>query len=206
MTVDLDQQMEHASEALARMDYLRCEELALDALTRARSARDWALYARILLPLQESRRQRRMIAADGGVRFHDGKPPAESCCLIVTKPYFAADARKLRDSAAAGKHFVEVLFVDSERASPRWRIKSFAGPAVACEVAALDEAKQQASDWFLDACEALGDAALKQVDAPVGDVDRVAALEQSLEVVTDHEILHQRLWDAAMALCAPART
>jgi len=66
-TATLDALMEDASRALAEMDYLTCESLCLKALAAAREDGNWAYYKRILLPLQEVRRQRRMIAADGDV-------------------------------------------------------------------------------------------------------------------------------------------
>ena len=65
MPNDLNTTMEHASAALQSMDYAACEAGCLTALAMAGNARRWSDYARILLPLQESRRQRRMIAVDG---------------------------------------------------------------------------------------------------------------------------------------------
>ena len=67
MTETIPELMERASVALVDMDYLQCEALCLKALALARAAADWAAYARIVLPLQEARRQRRMIALDGRV-------------------------------------------------------------------------------------------------------------------------------------------
>src|SRR5690606_17570305 len=69
MSSTLDDIMERASRSLAAMDYLTCERLCVEALAAARRAQDWSYYARILLPLQEARRQRRLIAADGWVRL-----------------------------------------------------------------------------------------------------------------------------------------
>ena len=39
---DIDQLMENASTALAKMDYLECERLCLTALTEAWQKRRWA--------------------------------------------------------------------------------------------------------------------------------------------------------------------
>jgi hypothetical protein len=142
MTATLDEQMEAASEALARMDYLRCEALCVQALAQAREQRRWPYYARILLPLQEARRQRRQIAADGVIRLgtaslHGG--PAdwldaiEAGCIVVTAPHTADDARALHEAAIERGQYVEVLFSESESSDERWQIGSFAGPKVRCE-------------------------------------------------------------------------
>ncbi|MEM6333906.1 MAG: hypothetical protein AAF823_11260, partial [Planctomycetota bacterium] len=61
--------MERASGALVARDYAGCERLCLEGLGRAEAAGEWATYAAIVLPLQEARRQRRIIATEAGVAF-----------------------------------------------------------------------------------------------------------------------------------------
>jgi hypothetical protein len=68
-TPSIDSLMQQAIDALTRMQYLACETLCLRALAAASELGSWDSYARILLPLQESRRQRRLIAADGAIRL-----------------------------------------------------------------------------------------------------------------------------------------
>jgi len=125
---------------------------------------------------------------------------------------------------------VEVLFADNPASHFQWTLRSFEGPHVDCTVPAplydwvntwlyppdpaeplssaahppgtdADSAVRPA-DWFLDACEALGDAALEQVHCPLGNPRRVRILERCLQVVTDHEILHQELAQSARAVRA----
>lgn len=221
--------MERASRALAQTQYLACERLCLEALRQAREKQDWATYARILMPLQESRRQRRMIAAEGFIRLgasHLEGPDGSwsvgfgAGCILVTRPFSRQHAAGLLGALSEQHKHVEVLFADSEIDDERWRIASFAGPAVVVdcpapppdwtnrwlspdEVSAAGEPGPD--DWFIDAGEALGDAALEQVEAPQGSVERVEQLESMLQAAGDHEILHQRLGDAARALLrAPA--
>ena len=232
---ELDVLMERASKALAEMDYRQCEALSLDALAQARRQGDWPFYARVLLPLQESRRQRRMIAADGGIRLGTGSMEGEpddllvaigDGCVVLTRPHDAAAARALADAATRRKRCVLVLLADNEADAAVWTMRSFRGPDVACDRPAPanelvdrwwpveadkvggDEAgikahqqqvnrAAQAADWFLSAAEALGNAALAKVAGKLRCPERVEALEQCLQVVTDHEILHQRLGDAA---------
>lgn len=210
MTAAADNLMEDASQLLARMDYLGCEAKCLEALAAARQAENWTDYARILLPLQECRRQRRMIAADGVTRLGtrgriDNLDDRAAACIVLTHPHSANDAADLIE-ATRDRH-IEVLFADNEPDAATWTLRSFAGPAVTCDVAAppaawIDQwlkpdrviAGQCPADWFINATEALGDSAIAQAD------DDIQSLEACLDVVTDHEILHQRLGDAARAL------
>lgn len=218
----LDQMMEAASGALARMDYLACEARCLEALAIARDRSDWAYYARILLPLQESRRQRRMIATEGTVRLGSSNLAGDMAswlermghgALVVTRPLQPQTAAALSALAQTKRRYVEVLFADNMVEAESWTLRSFAGPAVTCSIAPPPTAlidqwiacngetrgKPSPSDWFLVASEALGDAALAQVDQNLRGARRVEAIERCLRVVTDHEILHQCLGAAARA-------
>jgi hypothetical protein len=226
-TAELDAIMEDASTALVRMEYLRSEALSLKALRLARAAGNWAYYARILLPLQEARRQRRIIAAEGWVRLGtsdlSGDPAKwldtiQAGSIVVTHPHNAEAAHSLDRLARRRQRYVEVLFADNSSDSPTWTLRSFTGPAVQRDVPAPprewigrwlkqgDVAKtpdgKTPGDWFIDATEALGDAAMESV-APRGDaLAKVEALETCLEVVTDHEFIHQHLGAAARELAA----
>ncbi len=228
MSDELDSLMERASEALAQMDYLTSEALCVEALGKARQSGAWDYFARIVLPLQEARRQRRMIAAEGvvrlGVRAREtvdallGHLP--SGCIVLTHPFTADDASALQRQAKAAQRHIEVLFADNAVDAPMWTLRSLAGvmatvtmPAPPSgwrdrwiksgEVVAADGSVKPGvtpADWFLDAMEALGDAALAGVDPTLTGVKRIDTLLACLEAVTDHEILHQRLADAARNL------
>ena len=69
MAIALDDVMQQASQKLAEMDYFAAEALCLDGLRLARQTAYWNAYARVLLPLQECRRQRRLTAADTAVHL-----------------------------------------------------------------------------------------------------------------------------------------
>lgn len=229
MPLPLDSIMEQASEALARMDYLECEARCLEALRLARSVGDWSSYARVLLPLQESRRQRRMIAAEGVIRLGTTDleaSPAEwfthfsSGCIVLTQPHDASVATRLLHEARDRRMCVEVLWADCPTSAGQWLLRSFEGPDVRCTLKAppaewidtwlqqpLPRAKggqpgspETAADWFLDACEALGDAALRELPERLNNLQALESLERCLLVVTDHEIIHQRLAAAARAM------
>lgn len=207
--------MERASQKLVDLDYLGSESLCLEALAMARDDEDWTAYARILLPLQECRRQRRMIAADAGVQLGTNAcwNDQRHGCVAVTHPLTVTDAQKIASDGAEQGRFVEVLWCDNPPSAATWEIKTFDGSAIACEVPAPDDAwlNQRldpstdaaglaASHWFIAASEALGDAALASVAAPRGSRQRLEALEAAVAAVGDHEILHQRLADAARAM------
>ena len=68
MTSDALQALcESGQESLMRMDYLRAEALLAEAERHAWAARDWDTLARLYMPLQEARRQRRLRCGEGAV-------------------------------------------------------------------------------------------------------------------------------------------
>lgn len=228
---DLDATMEEAGAALAQMDYLTCEKLCLQALAAAREQKNWAAYGRILMPLQETRRQRRMIAAEGTIRLGttslDGSPEqwleqCETGAILVTHPHDANVAAKLAALAQERRQYVEVLFADNlaktDASDARWTLRSFNGPETTCEIdapprewidawlsaenisATATPAEPSAlstginpGTWLIDATEQLGDAALMNVADRTPDESLIQTLEESLQVVADHELLHQKL-------------
>lgn len=221
MPAALDNLMETASQALAELDYARCESLCLDALAQARDQQEWVIYQRILLPLQETRRQRRQAALDGPIllgtpKRHDDNAQllgdSEQGCVVMTWPYTAADAKALSETLSSQPNPIELLFADNAADSPTWRITSINGPDLSIDLPApktdwigqrVDPSKLTSptpAHWFMQASEALGNAALAAIEATPGSLDYLQALEQALACVDDHEILHQRLAAAAKAL------
>ena len=105
-----------------------------------------------------------------------------TCCL------FALVAR----GAAEGGGAVRVVAAPPAEWVDRWLAPS--------DARARQLGGRTPSDWFIDATEALGDAALAQVAAPPGTRARLEELERCLSVVADHEFVLQHLADAARAL------
>ncbi len=229
--------MENASQALGAREYLACEALCLEALNLARSEKDWGYYARILLPLQEARRHRRTICAEGFIRLGitaddlttlEKALPDQPFCLVLTSPATAELAQRLETICRREFRFAEILWVENSADQSPWVLRSFHGAPVRVAQPAPPKTWQNRwlspleqlptesqnpvstpgspgspgspGDWVINATEALGDAALKQVQSPLGSVARVHELEACLQAITDHEILHQRLSDAALAL------
>lgn len=218
MPATLDNLMESASQALAELDYARCESLCVQALEQARDAEDWVMYQRILMPLQEARRQRRQAALDSPILL--GTPEQagdlldgiEQGCAVLTWPYTASDAKALNETLRQTPRPIELLFADNDVDAEAWRITSLAGPGLSVNLPApkhdwvgqwmepTSVAPPTPAHWFMQASEALGNAALAAINANVGTLDYLTALEDALACVDDHEILHQRLAAAAKAL------
>ena len=141
--LDLDAWMERASRALVGMDYFECEALCVEALAEARRRGLWGYYARIVLPLQEARRQRRMAACDGVVLINTvllpiprlTLGPGDAGCYAVMPPQDFAFARRLEETGRRARIPVEVLWLEwVERDPDVWEVGTFSGPRVRCRV------------------------------------------------------------------------
>ena len=105
----IDQIMEQASDALAGMAYLRCEKLCLEAMRLAREAKGFDTLGRIVLPLQEARRQRRQTAVEAGL--HVLGPPRMDAREICR-----TDAPAYRDLGS--EHFATCHLADELNLRP----------------------------------------------------------------------------------------
>ena len=117
MNQKIEELMERASQSLAGMAYYESLGLCMEALTCAREAEEWDTYRKILLPLQEVRRQIRMAAGDGIVLIggeysdeYEGFVNGEiDGCFFITDDVEAAVVLGMLRAAAIGKRSVEVL-------------------------------------------------------------------------------------------------
>ncbi len=136
----IDKLMERASRALEETRYFECQRLCLQALDKAHRQLDFERMARIALPLQEARRQKRQLAIDAsflptratprppGVRIIDlarsiPQEPAPGCYLFQP-PLIGADARAFRDAADASEIPVFVLCREPLARDGAWPIAS----------------------------------------------------------------------------------
>jgi hypothetical protein len=181
MPHSIDNLMQQASRKLASMEYLDAERLCLAALAEAKAAGDFDRYARIVMPLQESRRQRRQIAADAGVFVLAGERLSavdvlrrhpRGCLLMIDPPYTIEDVRAIRRLASEQKRHVEAILAGAE----------------------------SLRSCFEHEMERQGDAALASVDASGSALEQLEALEKVVGQSPDHEIAHQRLAEAARRL------
>jgi hypothetical protein len=100
----IDTLMEQASQHLVHRRYFEAEETCLEALRKAQGIRDFDRMARLILPLQEARRQKRDLAIDAGdVFLVDGEVPSGkqlvAGCYLVSPPRVGVDGRGLREAA-----------------------------------------------------------------------------------------------------------
>jgi len=196
----IDDQMERASRALAETRYFEAERLAADALRKAHRLEDYERMARILLPLQEARRQKRILAADAGRIFtlrsieelEAAKP--EPGCWLLEPPLVGANGREFRERAEQKQiPIIIVVREPAKQAEPRrgwWPIVMLGPVVVRTYVAPPDTLDIK---WFHEACEDLGDQAIAVVPTDAAAESRVDKLLDRLEAVRDHEGLHQAL-------------
>jgi hypothetical protein len=123
----LDVMMEQASEALVRRRYFECERLSAEALRRAIGALDFDRIARIVLPLQEARRQIRDLAVDSGrIVEVNGALPAEgelkAGMYLLSPPRVGVDGRLLREMALKAEVPVMVLVREPLTRTGMWPI------------------------------------------------------------------------------------
>lgn len=192
--------MEEASQALGRTAYFDAEALCLKAMSRARATSDFDAMARIALPLQEARRQRRHEAIDTGRvsvlrELPLSEKGVEPGCFLLEPPLVGIDARGVRDLLTRRKVPALVLTREPATGKGLWPIVgvgvgSFQPVVVRVQVKP-SPGGTPTSEWMLAAQELLGDAALLKV-LPEWPADhRVDDVWEYLEAVPDHEKLSQ---------------
>lgn len=211
--VSIDQLMERASEALVTTQYFEAEALALRALGRAALANDFERMARICLPLQEARRQKRHEAVDAGYTVVLHGLPARGAalragCYLLEPPLIGIEANTLREMCDRKKVPALVLCREPTTSAGKWPIVGVGGsdreslvirvqvpPAPGFEglKRSPDGAAGPTGEWFLRTQEALGDAAIAKVSDKLPADYRALDFMEYLRAVPDHEKLHQAL-------------
>lgn len=195
--------MEGASDALARTQYFECERLAVEALSLARQGADYERMSRILLPLQEARRQKRQSASDAKkiTRLDSmeklepllsGQKTLAPGCYLIEPGLVGADGRDLRDKADSLQIPIIVVVREPETQLGLWPVV-MVGPVTVRTRVAPPAKKKADLAWMLRAGEALGDEAIAMVDPGMNPLDRVERLADLLSTVVDHEKLIQTL-------------
>ena len=221
----VDRLMDRASRALEAMRYFETERLCVQALQKAYSAFDYETMSRILLPLQEARRQKRQLASDAGavVRVSElrvANGDAMPGCFLFQPPLIGADARGFRERADSSGVATFVLTREPMSLDGKWPVVSVGGTrSVRTKVAppwtvsrvegtpTRDDSagREIPMTWFEAAAEALGDAAIAKIDPKEHPVWRVDDLLEALDALPMHEKLHQALEQACReAAIAPA--
>lgn len=197
----IDALMERAGEALSRGEYFECERLCDEALSATFRARDFERMARIVLPLEEARRQKRLAAADAGLIVAidgeaglDGK--IEPGCYLIEPMLVGADGRDFRDRADELEVPVIVIVHEPVTQLKRWPIVMVGQTTIRTTVEPPSKKRPLDVEWFLEAGEALGDAAIDEVEVDLPAETRVERLLQRVQTLRDHDKLHQALMEA----------
>lgn len=202
----IDRMMEQASAALAKTEYFECERLALQALTTAYEIGDFERMARIVMPLQEARRQKRLEACDTGsvIRLNEADreileaESVEPGCYLFEPLLVGADGRDLRERANQQGVPVLVVVREPRTSLGEWPVVMIGPLTVRTKVRPPGRKDEDpvSVEWMQMANEALGDAAIMKVDTTRSATDQVGQILDLLGTCPEHEKLHQALESA----------
>jgi hypothetical protein len=196
----VDEIMERAEAALRRSQWFEAERLAQRAMEIARAQEDFALLARIALPMQESRRQRmqeaigsrKVTILDSGITED---MPLKPGCYLVQPPSVGADARRLRLAALRREVPIAIMCREPKSRMGLCPVVAIGQVTVRARIEPPKDWDKPDHKWFTGAMEQLGDAAIEMLDTGL-ELDRqVDFLLAALDAVPDHEKLHQLLAD-----------
>lgn len=190
--------MGQAESALRKRSWFEAEARAAEALQAARAANRFGEMGRILLPLQEARRQRAAEAAERSKVRVLSKAPAEDAAIapglvLVEPPLVGADARRLRLGALEQQVPLLVLCREPITAAKTCPIVAIGGVTIRTRIEPPRRLEAPTKAWFLAALEQLGDAAIASIDPGQDLLRRIDHLLACLEAHPDHERLHQAL-------------
>jgi hypothetical protein len=194
----VSEMMDRAEAALRRSQWFEAERLALRSLEIARREDDFDSMARIILPLQEARRQRLQLAlATKKVRILDGDISDEMAlspgCYLVQPPAVGADARRLRLAALRREVPVAVMCREPQTRIGLCPAVAIGQVTVRVRIDAPKDWDKPDFKWFVAALEALGNGAIDQLDTGLEMDRQIDFLLSALDSVPDHEKLHQVL-------------
>jgi hypothetical protein len=210
----LDELMERASLAILKADYFAAEDFALRALSRALRLRDFERMARIVLPLQEARRQRRHEAVDAGYIATLSELPARGTtfqpgCYLLQPPLIGRDAATIRDFFNNRKLPTLILCKEPTTSKGLWPIVAVNNSELLIQSVRVQVEPPPNNTptpaWFMQTQEALGNAAMAKVKPSWPADHRVEDVLEWLEAIPDHEKLAQLLESTCReAMLAPA--
>ncbi|MFN0131865.1 MAG: hypothetical protein ACKVW3_04940 [Phycisphaerales bacterium] len=220
----VDRLMERASHALVATRYFEAERLCVECLRLAHADHDFERMTRVVLPLQEARRQKRQIAVDANRCFLVAAHPPDVIvpgCYLFQPPLIGADARAFREAADGSKVPVLVLTREPLTRDGKWpvvavgvvSVRNKLNPPWPLERVETSKTKDNVDgvthgpppvQWFQSAAEALGDSAIARVNPEDPPAWQVEDLVEYLDAHPDHELLHQRLADTCrLAMTQP---
>lgn len=199
---ETDALMERATAALVKGDYFDAAALCGRALIQARRTDDFERMARVCMPLQEARRHIRTQALDARRVFvldalPTGRTRLETGAYVVQPPLIGLNANALREMLDRRRVPALVLAREPSTRAGLWPLVMVGGGQFRLVVARVRlEAPPNDSptpEWLVAAHEALGDAAIAQVNPEWPADHRVDDYLERLEGLPDHEKLMQAL-------------
>jgi hypothetical protein len=190
--------MERAEAAMRRRAWFESERLASKALSIARAADDFDAMARILLPLQEARRQRLAEAFETKKVLLIAEAPNEQTQVspgihLVEPPLVGADARRFRLLALEQEVPVAVVCREPITRMNECPVVAIGPVTIRTKIAPPKKPSAPTPSWMAKALEQLGDSALENLDPGMDLLKRIDHLLNCLETHPDHEKLHQAL-------------
>jgi hypothetical protein len=188
--------MEQASEALHSGDYFKCVGLASEALREAHAAGDYALMARILMPLEEARRQIRIEAMDSKHLVVIDTAEAleelsmETGCYLMEPMLVAADGRSWRERAELERVAVLVVVHEPLTLEGDWPLVMVGPVTIRTRVA---PPKKVTIGWLAAANEAIGEEAIENSQSARSEQNQLDELFAALQTLPDNDRLHQQL-------------
>ncbi len=206
----IDDIMEAASQALLDIRYWECEAMCLRALEKAYTQQEYERMARIVMPLQEARRQKRQMAEEAGEKagvvvlderpIGSGEAPGltEPGCYLLRPPLVGADGRELRDRADRDAVPVFLMVREPTTRAGRCPVVMIGPVTVRTQVDMPEDEDAPTFEWFVNTHEALGDTAIASVPRDASEAQRVTHFYERLATITEHEKLHQALEQACL--------
>lgn len=194
----IDDLMQKAQSALKSARWFEAERLAQRALELSHQVGDFGRMSRIIMPLQESRRQRVQMASDvSTVKWVEGEIGEDHRVgpglHMMQPPLVGADARRIRLTALRREVPALVLCREPTTQMGLVPIVAIGLMTVRARIDPPDKPAKPTKQWFLWALEQLGDTAIGMIDTGMDAVRQVDVAVSLLDSVPDHEELHTTL-------------
>ncbi|MSQ91077.1 MAG: hypothetical protein EXS01_06780 [Phycisphaerales bacterium] len=191
----IDELMQKAQLALKSGRWFEAERLAQRALEISHQSGDFGRMGRIVMPLQEARRQRMQLATEvTGVKWIEGEIAEDHRVgpgmHIMQPPLVGADARRVRLTAIRREVPALVLCREPTTQLGLVPVVAIGLLTVRARIDPPDKPGKPTKQWFLWALEQLGNAAIGMIDTGMDAVRQVDVTVSLLDSVPDHEELH----------------
>ncbi len=194
----IDDLMQKAQAALKSARWFESERLAQRALELSHQVGDFGRMSRIIMPLQESRRQRMQMAMESTqVKWIEGEIGEDHRVgpglHMMQPPLVGADARRVRLTAMRREVPALVLCREPTTQLGKVPIVAIGLMTIRARIDAPEKPAKPTKKWFLQALEQLGDAAIEMIDTGMDAVRQVDVAVSLLDSLPDHEGLHTTL-------------